>query len=145
MTELDEQGRPKPPSSAGEADTVIGFLEFQRATFAWKCSGLDAEGLDVRVAASTMTVGGMLKHLALVEDSWFSEWLEGREAPAPWKTAGHGAEPAMDPVPHDRGIRAAQRPCRPDPRVHRRTDRRVADWSPDLPYGVGRDRQGDPE
>lgn len=96
MTELDEQGRPKPPSSAGEAETVIGFLEFQRATFAWKCSGLDAEGLAVRVAASTMTLGGMLKHLALVEDSWFSEWLEGREPQAPWNTADWDADPDWD-------------------------------------------------
>ncbi|MFZ0180268.1 MAG: DUF664 domain-containing protein, partial [Candidatus Dormiibacterota bacterium] len=68
MADLDEQGRPKPPSAADEAATLVGFLDFQRATLAWKCSGLDAAGLDTTVAASSMTLGGMLKHLALVED-----------------------------------------------------------------------------
>jgi Protein of unknown function (DUF664) len=69
MTYLDEQGRPKPPLAADETATLLGFLEFQRATMAWKCAGLDAAGLGVTVAASSMTLGGMLKHLARQESN----------------------------------------------------------------------------
>jgi len=46
---------------------------------AWKCSGLDAAGLRATTAASTMTLGGILKHMALVEYGWFSRSLHGRE------------------------------------------------------------------
>jgi len=51
-----------------EIATLLGSLERQRATFAWKCGGLDAAGLQATVGASSMTLGGLLKHLALVED-----------------------------------------------------------------------------
>src|SRR5205807_3921617 len=86
MTDLDEQGRPEPPVAADETATLLGFLEFQRATLGWKCAGLDAAGLEATIAASSMTLGGMLKHLASVEDYWFSRWLHGRDPEPPWDT-----------------------------------------------------------
>ena len=49
MTYLDEQGRPEPPLAADETATLVGFLEYQRATLAWKCAGLDAAGLRATV------------------------------------------------------------------------------------------------
>ena len=42
---LPEQRPPDPPDAGDESATLLGFLERQRATFAWKCSGLDAAGL----------------------------------------------------------------------------------------------------
>jgi uncharacterized damage-inducible protein DinB len=96
MTDLDEQGRPEPPLAAGEAATLLGFLEFQRATLAWKCAGLDEAGLGATVGASSMTLGGMLKHLAYVEDWWWSEWLHGREPGPPWDTVDWDADPDWD-------------------------------------------------
>jgi uncharacterized damage-inducible protein DinB len=93
MTTLDERGRPEPPETGDEVATLLGFLNFHRATFAWKCSGLDATGLRATVGASSMTLGGMLKHLALNEDSWFSERLAGRPLPAPWDTVDWDADP----------------------------------------------------
>ena len=86
MTDLDEHGRPEPPPDGDETATLLGFLEYQRATFAWKCAGLDAAGLNATVGASSMTLGGMLKHLAYVEDHWFSRALHGRDRAA---TVGH--------------------------------------------------------
>jgi hypothetical protein len=62
---VDEHGRPDPPIAGDELATLRGFLDYQRATFAWKCSGLDATGLQATVGVSTMTLGGMLKHMAL--------------------------------------------------------------------------------
>lgn len=82
MTDLDEQGRPEPPAAGDETATLLGFLDYQRATLEWKCKGLDAAGLQATVAVSSMTLGGMLKHMAWVEDYWFSRRLHGRE-PAP--------------------------------------------------------------
>lgn len=72
MTELDDQRRPEPSLSADETVTLLGFLDYQSATLEWKCSGLDAAGLRATVGASTMTLGGLLKHLAFAEDWWFS-------------------------------------------------------------------------
>ena len=85
MTELDEQGRPEPPPAGDETETLVGFLEYQRATLAWKSGGLDAAGLSTTVGASTMTLGGMLKHMAWVEDYWFSVRLHGRDPAAIWE------------------------------------------------------------
>jgi uncharacterized damage-inducible protein DinB len=93
MTDVDEQGRPEPPLAGDEAATLLGFLDFQRATLAWKCSGLDATGLAATVGASSMTLGGMLKHLAVVEEHWFSTRLFGREFGAPWNTVDWDADP----------------------------------------------------
>ena len=45
MTIVDDQGRPEPPLAADETATLLGFLDYQRATLAWKCAGLDAAGL----------------------------------------------------------------------------------------------------
>ena len=72
MTVIDDHGRPEPPAAVDETDTLLGFLDYQRATFAWKCAGLDAAGLQATVGVSSMTLGGMLKHMAYVEDWWFS-------------------------------------------------------------------------
>jgi len=96
MTNLDEQGRPEPPLVADETATLLGFLEYQRATLAWKCAGLDAAGLGATVAASSMTLGGMLKHLANVEAGWFSWWLLGRDPGPPWNTVDWDADPDWD-------------------------------------------------
>ena len=93
MPDLDEHGRPEPPPAADETATLLGFLEYQRATLGWKCGGLDAAGLNVTIGASTMTLGGMLKHLALVEDSWFSRSLHGRDLQLPWDTVDWAADP----------------------------------------------------
>ena len=84
MTMVDEQGRPEPPVAADETATLLGFLDYQRATFAWKCAGLDAAGLAATVGVSSMTLGGMLKHMAVVEEGWFSRSLYGREYGPPW-------------------------------------------------------------
>lgn len=96
MTDLDEQGRPEPPISADETGTLLGFLDYQRATLAWKCAGLDAAGLSATVAASSMTLGGILKHMALVEEHWFIRSLHGRDAQPPWDTVDWKADQDWD-------------------------------------------------
>ena len=92
-SDLDEIGRPEPPQGADETSTLLGFLDYQRATLAWKCGGLDAAGLRATVGASSITLGGLLKHLAYVEDDWFSRWLMGRGRTAPWDTVDWSLDP----------------------------------------------------
>jgi Protein of unknown function (DUF664) len=57
----------EPPIAGTEAEQLVGALDRLRTTFRWKAGGLDAAGLQTRVGASAMTLGGLLKHLALVE------------------------------------------------------------------------------
>ena len=52
MASEHEHGRPHPPSDGGEADTLLGLMEFQCATFSWRCRGLLVEQLHVRISAS---------------------------------------------------------------------------------------------
>ncbi|WP_188940346.1 DinB family protein [Nakamurella endophytica] len=93
MTDMDEHGRREPPIAADEVDTLLGFLDYQRATLAWKVDGLDAAGLAATVGASDMTLGGLVKHLAYVEDSWCSERIGGHPAGSPWYTVDWSADP----------------------------------------------------
>lgn len=76
--------RPEPPLAGDETATLLGSLERQRATFAWKVGELDDEALALRLGPSSMTLGGLVKHLALVEDEVFTRALLGRPLPAPW-------------------------------------------------------------
>jgi len=96
VTHLDEQGRPEPPLEAGETDTLLGFLAYQRATLDWKSRGLDAAGLRATVGVSTITLGGLLKHIAKVEDYWFSERLRGNAIDSRWRVRGWETDPDWD-------------------------------------------------
>ncbi len=93
MTPPDDHGRPEPPLTGDEAAILLGFLDYQRATLAWKTRALDSAGLTATVAVSTMTLGGILKHMAYVEDHWFSRWVGGREPGAPWNAVDWNADP----------------------------------------------------
>ena len=87
MTNVDEQINPEPPLAGDNTAILLGFLERQRATFAWKSGGLDGAGLRATAGASAMTLGGMLKHLAYVEDWWLGERLAGDPPAPPWDSA----------------------------------------------------------
>jgi hypothetical protein len=58
----------EPPIAGTEAEHLVGALDRMRWTFRWKVDGLDAAGLSTTIGASSLTLGGLLKHLALVED-----------------------------------------------------------------------------
>ena len=93
VTIVDEQGRPEPPTDGDELATLVGFLDYQRATLAWKCGGVDAAGLSATVPPSSLTLGGILKHMAYVELTWFSRWLHGRDWESPWDTVDWESDP----------------------------------------------------
>jgi len=90
---IDDQGRPEPPIAASERDTLLGYLDFQRATLEWKTRGLDEAGLRRTIASSTMTLAGLLKHMAYVEDHWFSGMLLDLPRMSPWAEVDWAATP----------------------------------------------------
>ncbi|MDO4918110.1 DinB family protein [Kocuria sp.] len=93
---VDEHGRPEPPQRGDEVTTLFGFLEHLRATIAWKTDGLSTAQLHSRPLSSTMSLGGMLKHLAYVEDHWFRHVLSGREPASPWDAVEWQEDPDWD-------------------------------------------------
>ena len=48
--------------------------------------------MNLAVAPSPMTLGGMMKHLALVEEHWFSRRLFARDRSAPWSAVDWDAD-----------------------------------------------------
>jgi len=85
--------RVEPALQGSEAELIRGFLDYQRATFVQKINGLDRVQLGQRVASSELTLAGLTKHLALVEDSWFQERFLGRGEQEPWASAPFDDDP----------------------------------------------------
>jgi hypothetical protein len=78
----------EPPLAGNEVEQLLGALNRLRATFRWKAGGLDAAGLQARIGASALTLGGLLKHLAATEDHTFTVKLTGEPIGAPWDATG---------------------------------------------------------
>jgi hypothetical protein len=84
---MDAPTRVDPALQGSEADMLRGFLTYHRDTFRWKTEGLNQEQLATPLPPSTMTLGGMMKHLVVVESGWFSEDFRGDPLMAPFDTA----------------------------------------------------------
>lgn len=95
-TAVDPAAKPGPPTVATEAESLLSVLERNRRTFAWKTFGLDPNGLRATTAASSMTLGGLVKHVALVEADWLAVKLAGEEYGAPWDAVDFDADPSWD-------------------------------------------------
>ena len=78
----------EPPLSGTESEHVLGALDRLRWTFRFKADELDAAGLETRVGASSLTLGGLLKHLAAQEDFATAVKMDGGEMPAEWADDG---------------------------------------------------------
>lgn len=99
--------RHDPPLQGDEAATLLGFLDFHRDTLRWKTSSLGAADLRRRVAPSGMTLGGLLHHLAFVEDHWCTVVWSGKPASEPWASADWGPRLGLDGGGRARAGRAA--------------------------------------
>jgi uncharacterized damage-inducible protein DinB len=83
----------EPPPAGNEIDMLLGALERQRNYLAWKCGDLDSAGLRATLGPSSITLGGLLNHLAAVEDNVFSVRLYGRKPCEPWLSVDWDADP----------------------------------------------------
>jgi uncharacterized damage-inducible protein DinB len=71
-----------------ERATLVESLRCQRLTLELKCAGLGAEALARRsVEPSTMSLLGLVRHMADVERTWFRQVLSGQDAPRHFRTA----------------------------------------------------------
>lgn len=70
----------EPPLAGTEQQHLFGMLDRLRATFRYKADGLGIEQLDFRLESSELSLGGLLQHLAAVEDEKFT-WLIARRKP----------------------------------------------------------------
>jgi hypothetical protein len=76
------------PTPRGEKALLAGYLDHYRMTFEMKCDGLDAEQLAQRsVPPSSMSLLGLVRHLASVEFHWTRRYIEGHmELARPFKS-----------------------------------------------------------
>jgi len=79
----------EPPLAGTEVGHLLGALDRLRATFRWKADALDAAALNATIAASALTIGGLLKHLAAVEDFTMTRKLRGEDLGEPWTSFGY--------------------------------------------------------
>jgi uncharacterized damage-inducible protein DinB len=79
---MTQDDRIDPPYEAGERAMLDAWLDFHRATLAMKCDGLsDAQLRERAVPPSTLSLLGLVRHLADVERNWFRRGLAGEDAP----------------------------------------------------------------
>src|SRR2546423_15133873 len=81
---MDPDGDPRDAGAylTDERSTLVEYLRNYRLTLDMKCADLDAEQLARRsVPPSTMSLLGLVRHLAEVERGWFRRELAGQEAP----------------------------------------------------------------
>ena len=86
MTRVD------PPTRGDERTLLLAYLDYHRETLRRKAGGLDAAQLATALPPSEMTLGGMVKHLALVENSWLREVLLGEPMSEPWRSVDWDAD-----------------------------------------------------
>lgn len=82
-----------PPPSGPEQGQLTAFLDHFRATILRKAEGLDAAGLARPLPPSSLTLGGLLNHLAYVEDLWFRVRFAGLPADDLWADVDWTADP----------------------------------------------------
>ena len=82
----------EPPLAGTDAEHLLGMLGRLRTTFRWKAADLDAAGLQTRIGASALTLGGLLKHLASTEDDVSTRRLSGARIGEPWESVWAGGE-----------------------------------------------------
>ncbi|GAA4616297.1 DinB family protein [Actinoallomurus liliacearum] len=74
-----------PPVIGGEREMLRAFLDFHRATLAMKCEGLSDDDLRrASVPSSTLSLLGLVRHMAEVERTWFRIVMNAEDIPLVW-------------------------------------------------------------
>jgi uncharacterized damage-inducible protein DinB len=87
-----------PPAQANEAEMLVAFLDYYRATLLLKADGLsDEQARTPSVPPSDLNIMGLIRHMAEVERNWFQRWLVKADAPHIY---GADEDPDEDPDMH---------------------------------------------
>ncbi len=90
--------RTGPPLTGGEREMLRTFLDYHRATLAMKSDGLSDEELRRRsMPPSTLSLLGLVRHLAEVERTWFRKVIGGEQVALVWSESGD-YQVAYDPA-----------------------------------------------
>jgi uncharacterized damage-inducible protein DinB len=102
--------RVDPPLHGDEVAILRTFLTYHRETLRLKCAGLTQEQLAQQLPPSDMSLGGLMKHLALVESQWFDYYFRDLPHAPPFDAMDWDADPdwEFDSARHDspEGLRA---------------------------------------
>ncbi len=92
---VDTGERATPPGirTSDERTMLIGMLDWYRAGVLNKVAGAAQDVVAARPGRSETSIGGVLKHLAAVEDGWFTIVFAGQPAPAPWDAIDWDSDP----------------------------------------------------
>jgi uncharacterized damage-inducible protein DinB len=85
--------RVDPIGTATEAELLAQYLEFQRETVILKTDGLDRGQMSRTHPPSTLSLGGILNHLALVENYWSEVRFQGLPEREPWASVEWTTDP----------------------------------------------------
>ncbi len=79
---MADDDRVPPPKVGDEKETLVAFLDYYRRTVEQKCAGVDPSRLSERSSPpSTMSLHGLVRHLAGVERWWFRIQFAGEDVP----------------------------------------------------------------
>ena len=96
--------RTEVPRTGGERETLRAYLDWHRATLASKCDGLTDDQLRQRsMPPSSLSLLGLVRHMAEVERAWFRRVLDGQDVPLVWSPDGdfQVAYDAADAAPEE--------------------------------------------
>ena len=85
--------RSDPAPAGDELGLLVQYLDYQRETVLQKTEGLTREQLAQTHSPSTLTLGGPLSHLALVEDDWMQVRFLGLAEREPWASVDWDTDP----------------------------------------------------
>lgn len=86
----------EPTGAPNERQGLEEFLDYYREVMRRKVIGLDSAALNKTVGTSSLTLGGIIKHLSLVEEQWFVEDILGQELSEPWASIDWQADRDWD-------------------------------------------------
>jgi dienelactone hydrolase/uncharacterized damage-inducible protein DinB len=93
---LGRAGRVPTDPRGGERELLGQYLNFQRETLLAKTAGLNAEQMARAHEPSSLTLAGLLYHLALVEESWMEVRFLGLPIREPWAGVDFDADPEWE-------------------------------------------------
>ena len=133
--------RTDPPDSGPELVQLTAFLDYQRETMLLKTDGLTGEQLAQPLMTASLTLAGLLNHLAKVEDTWFRVRFAGLPE-AEWRADAAGpAEPDWD---FDTATSVAPEELRDRYRTACAASREIVAQAPDLDQLSARPRRDGP-
>jgi uncharacterized damage-inducible protein DinB len=93
---LARAGRVPTDPRGGERELLGQYLNFQRETVLAKTAGLSRDQMAQAHEPSSLTLAGLLLHLALVEESWMEERFLGLPVREPWAGIDFDADPEWE-------------------------------------------------